>query len=136
MPIGETQAMIAGMTPTLVDGTYVFCTTPDPALGARCMHDAIGMFRELEGLSFLLPVERAEALGFSVALPMRQITLNVYSALDGVGLTAAVATALADHGIACNMVAAHHHDHVFVPAERATTAMEVLEALSRRETSS
>jgi uncharacterized protein len=51
-------------------------------------------------------------------LAMRQITLDVHSALDGVGLTAAVAVALAAEGIPCNMIAAHHHDHVFVPPAR------------------
>ena len=60
---------------------------------------------------------------------MALITLNVYSALDGVGLTAAVATALARAGIACNMVAALNHDHVFVPIERAQEALAVLLAL-------
>jgi hypothetical protein len=60
---------------------------------------------------------------------MRCITLNVYSALDGVGLTAAVARALADLGIACNMVAGFHHDHAFVPATRADDALQGLLAL-------
>lgn len=132
MTIRETRAMIAGMAPVLIDGAYVFCSAPDAALAARCLADAIGMFREREGVSFLLPLDRAEALGFACALPMRQITLDVHSALDGVGLTAAVATALAEHGIPCNMVAAHHHDHVFVPAGQAAAAMEVLAILSRQ----
>jgi hypothetical protein len=57
---------------------------------------------------------------------MRRITLTVPSALDGVGLTAAVATALADAGIPCNVVAAFHHDHLFVPAAMAKRAVRVL----------
>jgi hypothetical protein len=64
--------------------------------------------------------------------PMRCITLNVYSALDGVGLTAAVATVLGDADIPCNMVAAFHHDHVFVPADMAERALAVLVELQRR----
>jgi hypothetical protein len=63
---------------------------------------------------------------------MRQITLNVFSALEGVGLTAAVAVALADAGIACNMVAAFHHDHVFVPEAQAEAALKVLRELSQK----
>lgn len=65
-------------------------------------------------------------------LVMRQITLDVHSALDGVGLTAAVASALSDHGIACNVVAAHHHDHVFVPEAWAEEALTVLRDLAAR----
>jgi hypothetical protein len=47
-----------------------------------------------------------------------------------VGLTAAVAGALADLGIPCNMVAAYHHDHAFVPEADADRAMEALRGLS------
>jgi hypothetical protein len=60
---------------------------------------------------------------------MRQITLRVHSALDGVGLTAAVASALSDAGIPCNMVAAFHHDHVFVPSSLAAAALDALRKL-------
>ena len=61
---------------------------------------------------------------------MRRITLRVHSALDGIGLTAAVSAALTEAGIACNVVAALHHDHVFVPAPDAARALSALEALS------
>ncbi|WP_409995099.1 ACT domain-containing protein [Rhizobium leguminosarum] len=60
---------------------------------------------------------------------MRQITLNVNSALDDVGLTAGVAASLAEAGIPCNMVAAYHHDHVFVPSGLADRALNLLVAL-------
>ncbi|MDX2193026.1 MAG: hypothetical protein NW201_06710 [Gemmatimonadales bacterium] len=35
-------------------------------------------------------------------------------------------------GIRCNVVAGTRHDHLFVPADRATDAMEVLRALQAR----
>jgi hypothetical protein len=53
----------------------------------------------------------------------------VNCALDGVGLTAAVASALAGEGIPCNVVAAFHRDHIFVPSEAAERALAVLKAL-------
>lgn len=121
--------MIAAMDPVLMPGTFVFCTVA----GGDLAGDALATFREVEGLSVLLPVARAEALGLPVDSPMRQITLNVYSALEGVGLTAVVAVALAARGIACNMIAARLHDHVFVPAARAEEALEALHALSATE---
>ena len=80
-------------------------------------------------MSLILPRAAAEALGFPVALPMRQIELTVNSALDGVGLTAAVASALAAEGVPCNVVAAFHHDHIFVPAAKAEMALAVVKAL-------
>jgi hypothetical protein len=118
--------MIAGMSPDLKLGEYVFCAAGDrdwAALNPRAM------FREAEGISLILERSVAEAAGFPVAAAMALITLNVYSALDGVGLTAAVAVALAEAGIACNMVAALNHDHVFVPVERAGEAVAILRAL-------
>jgi len=72
-------------------------------------------------------VPSAEAPG---EIPMRRITLRVNSALDGVGLTAAVSAALARKGIPANVVAAYHHDHVFVPAAQAEAALEVLRSLA------
>ena len=74
----------------------------------------------------LIPVELAQKSMLNVESPMRCITLNVFSSLEGVGLTAAVSSALGDNGIPCNMVAAFHHDHVFVPSEMCDQAMEVL----------
>jgi hypothetical protein len=53
----------------------------------------------------------------------------VHSSLEAVGLTAAVAGALTAAGISANVVAAFHHDHVFVPADRAEAAMAQLDLL-------
>lgn len=124
-PVRDTQAMIAGMAPVLDPETYHFCTG-DAALWP----EAIASIREAEGLSLILSDAVAKAHGVRTDLPMRRITLTVHSALDGVGLTAAVATTLAEARIACNMVAGYHHDHAFVPATDAARAMSVLQDLA------
>lgn len=124
--------MVAGMRPVLEPGDVVFCTTADAALAARARGVALALFREAEGVSLILPRADAELLGFPVDLPMRRITLAMPSALDGVGLTAAVASALAAEDIPCNVVAAFHHDYVFVPSQKAARALAVLEALQAR----
>lgn len=85
---------------------------------------------EQEGTTLILTAEAAERAGLAATFPCRRITLTVHSALEAVGLMAAVATALADAGIGCNPVAGYHHDHLFVPAGRANDAMRALEALS------
>lgn len=118
--------MISGMTPQVRPGRYVFVSTNDAALGDRLAAAALSTFREDEGLSVLVAVEVAAEAGLAVDQPMRCITLNVYSALDGVGLTAAVSTALAEADIPCNMIAAMHHDHVFIPDALCEAAMQVL----------
>jgi uncharacterized protein len=126
-PVKTTDAMIAFMSPVLRPGTWVFCTSTDRAF----IHPAaLATFAEEEGASLILPGTTARTLGFPTDLPMACITLTVHSALDGIGLTAAVATALTREGIPCNMVAAFHHDHVFVPADRAEAALATLIALA------
>ncbi|AZS21360.1 MULTISPECIES: ACT domain-containing protein [unclassified Caulobacter] len=120
------REMVAGMMPDLKPECYVFCAAGDLDWAAL---KPLAMFREAEGVSLILETGAAEIAGLPVRNPMALITLNVYSALDGVGLTAAVAGALAEAGIACNMVAALNHDHVFVPADRATQALSILRAL-------
>jgi uncharacterized protein len=56
----------------------------------------------------------------------------VHSALDAVGLAAAISTALADAGLGCNVIAGLHHDHLLVPEDRASEAIQVLSGLSTR----
>ena len=131
-PVQDRDAMIAGMRPDLFPGTFVFCSLSDGAGDGALLAQALASFREEEGLSLLLPLEVAQARGLATDQPMRRITLQVYSSLSGVGLTAAVATALAEAGIPCNMIAATHHDHAFVPADRAEQALAILQDLSRR----
>lgn len=120
--------MISGMAPVLDKGPYHFCISDDAALLPR----AIATFREDEGLTLILPEPAALTAGLAGDQPMARITLTVHSALDGVGLTAAVSGALAEAGIPCNMVAAYHHDHAFVPVALADQAMEILQALAAR----
>ena len=48
------------------------------------------------------------------------------------GLTAAVARALTEIKVPCNMVSALRHDHVFVPEGREMEAMAAIEKLTKR----
>lgn len=130
--VSTANDMILGMTPQVQPGVFTFVTTTDPELSDVLRAHAISTFAETEGLSLIVSVDVAKTAGLDVDQPMRCITLNVYSALDGVGLTAAVATELAVHAIPCNMVAAFHHDHVFVPAEMCDRAMNTLKSLQDR----
>jgi hypothetical protein len=46
-----------------------------------------------------------------------------------VGLTAVVSGKLAANGISANVIAAYHHDHVFVPKNKAQLALQLLTEL-------
>jgi len=122
--------MLRGLTPRLQPGVYAFLSisTPPPELIAR----ALACFREDEGLSLILTEHDAQAAGLEPLFRARWITLTVASDLAGIGLTAAVATALADRGIAANVVAAAHHDHLFVPCDRADEALQVLVSMQNQ----
>lgn len=124
--------MVANMTPVLQPGTFVFCSMIHNQDATAAMTLARATFVEDEGLSLILSKADADKLGLSYQLPMKQITLMVFSSLGGVGLTAAVAKALAKEGIPANVVAATQHDHVFVPARDADTAMAALRALQEK----
>ena len=97
---------------------------------------AVATIVEDEGLTSVVSVADAERLGFEPAFIAAWVTLELNSALEAVGLTAAVATALAVEGIACNVLAGYHHDHLLVRldcAERAITAIEGLRSSPRTE---
>lgn len=119
--------MIAGMDPDLDPARYRFMSVV-PETAPQVLGAAIATFREDEGVSAIVAEPRASELGASGAL-FAHITLQVNSDLEGVGLTAAVSGALADAGIACNVVAALHHDHLFVPADSAEQALQILRDL-------
>jgi dihydrofolate reductase len=129
-PIRELDVLLTSLAPVLHDGEYRFCTIPAGAEVPAGLHPVVTV-REAEGLTVVTPAAEAEAAGFGGAFPCRWITLMVSSALDAVGLTAAVATALTRDGIACNVIAGYHHDHLFVPVDAATRAMTTLAALAQ-----
>ncbi|MFN4039270.1 MAG: ACT domain-containing protein [Erythrobacter sp.] len=109
--------MLAQMAPLLDDRAWRFEVVAEDSVPA----DAFALIREDEGLTAIV----AGAGG-----DFARITLMVHSALEGVGLTAAVSTALAGAQIACNVVAGFHHDHLFVPWPRRDEALAILQRLA------
>ncbi|MXP31382.1 ACT domain-containing protein [Erythrobacter jejuensis] len=117
--------MIRSMDPVLDNQRYIFTRVRENAVGALAP-SAFALIHEAEGWTAILP-----ATGEEDEPQYARITLMVSSALDGVGLTAAVASVLAANDIACNVVAALEHDHIFVPVaqgEGAVTALKELQA--------
>ena len=125
--------LLADMRPRRHPGDFAFVRAPP---GAALPSDALGSFREPEGLTVILPLASANALAWPVSLRVVWITLEVHSSLEASGFTAAFSTALGEAGIPCNVVAAVHHDHLFVPPEHAEHAMHLLQALQARAASS
>ena len=124
-PVSDLSEMLTGMKPTLRAGRYRFAPHGPDEDFIDLLHRTFAMVREDEGMTLVIRARREDPGPIFAG-----ITLQVHSALEGVGLTAAVATTLAEAGIPCNVIAAYHHDHIFVPWERRAEAMERLEKLS------
>ncbi|WP_458107135.1 N-acetyltransferase [Arthrobacter sp. R3-55] len=127
---GETdlKTLLESLHPVVRDGDYVYALWPHGRPLSGGIEAAV---REAEGLTVVLPRDEADSLGLSYDFVAAWITLQVHSALEAVGLTAAVSAALTHAGISCNVLAGFHHDHLLVPSADAAWAMDVLRLLAR-----
>lgn len=91
-------------------------------------------FQEEEAVTVIVTKGQADEASLPYSGIFAWITLTVHSALEAVGLTAAVSKALTEANISCNVVAAYYHDHIFTPVKDAKRTMDVLEKLSKQET--
>lgn len=124
------EKLLTLMQPKLLDGNFVFCTITDGDLSDILKLAPIASFQEEEGLSLLSTQQNADEANIKYDSVLKGITLSVHSSLDAVGFTAAVANKLANNGIPANVVAAYYHDHVFVPADKAQFALQLLTELT------
>jgi hypothetical protein len=125
MPIHELDELLAGLTVRRRPGSW--CLVSGVAFGADV--PVAAMVTEDEGTTAVISTADAVALGLAPEFVAAWLTLTVESALDAVGLTAAVASALASEGIPCNVLAGFHHDHLLVPLGRADEAIAAVQAL-------
>ena len=121
----DLQALLTHAAPRLREGVYVFCARPEGVPPPPDLEPVL-QFREDEGTTLVIRRDDALRLGWACEFPCRWITLSVASALDAVGFLAVICARLAAAGIAVNAVSALHHDHLFVPEDRAEAAMRAL----------
>lgn len=113
------------MRPVLLEEEYVFISV-DPISRPILQSVPILEFHETEGLTLIIPKWEAVRSEIEYQFPSRLITLCVHSSLTAVGFLAAIAARLAKAGISVNAISAFYHDHLFVPSDRATEAIEIL----------
>jgi uncharacterized protein len=132
-PVSNLKAMLASMSPKLNAARVAYLSSKDVqgVLAKLPPQSIIGTFREEEAMTFIVELTAAENSGLEILFRGAWITLTVHSALEGVGLTAAFATALGNEGISANVVAAYYHDHIFVSVEDAERAMAALRKLQQ-----
>ena len=112
--------LLSLLQPSLLPGDFVFCTAANLKYGALAELQPLASYQEEEGLTLVLDKQAADDAGLAYDSVFNCITLLVHSSLDAVGLTA---------GISANVMAAYHHDHVFVPKEKAQFALQLLTEL-------
>lgn len=87
---------------------------------------------ETEAVTVVATRAAAAAMGWPQDRRWAWLTVDVHSSLDAVGLTAALANALAALDIPCNVIAAYYHDHLLVPVDRADEAIAGIDALRQQ----
>ncbi len=125
MSIRDLDALLAELTVSQRPGSWCFVS------GVALSHDVdvAAMVTEAEGTTVVISAADAMQMDLDPEFVAAWLTLDVESALDAVGLTAAVSSVLAANGIACNVLAGYHHDHLLVPIESAERAISVLNDL-------
>ncbi|HHU38721.1 MAG TPA: ACT domain-containing protein [Propionibacterium sp.] len=116
--------ILGALRPSVRQGSFVYVTLPTPPeveAHARIVED--------EGVTVVLDQGVADDQGYEYEEVFGWITLQAHTSLSSVGVTAAVATALARVGISCNVLAGYYHDHLLVPVESVDEAVEVLGGL-------
>ncbi|MEX0964445.1 MAG: ACT domain-containing protein [Pseudohongiellaceae bacterium] len=125
----DLDKLLAQLQPSLLPGDFVFCSVAAAKYGELAELQPIASYQEDEGLSLVLSKRSADEAGLAYESVFCCISLLVHSSLDAVGLTAAVAGRLAANEITANVIAAFHHDHVYVPKEKADLALALLATL-------
>lgn len=125
------QVLLQTLSPTLLDGEFVFLSFAQALYGDHAGLQPIASFVEAEGLTLVVPKAIADQQNKQYDAAFKAITLKVHSSLEAVGLTAAFAQQLSSYGISANVFAGYFHDHIFVASEDADNAIEALNALSK-----
>jgi len=128
---GETDLveLLRAMRPSLAPAEYGFGVLP-PGAPTPAGLRPFATVEEAEGRTLVAPVAELARAGVPHSPGWARISLAVHSSLSAVGLTARLATALADAGMSANVVAGYHHDHLFVPWPRRHDAVAALAALA------
>jgi hypothetical protein len=124
----DLATLLASLAPELDPEPYVFVGGLDTIPSGIV---PLATFREAEGISLVVLASAWRTTGQPASGAYARLTMMVHSSLEAVGMTAAIAAALTERGISANVVAAYHHDHIFVPWDRRHEAMEAIETLAR-----
>jgi hypothetical protein len=130
----DLRVLLSNLSPVVSADEFVFVSLSEQESedekNRLLFTQAKGVFKEAEGVTFILERQLARRCGLKGEGPFKCITCEVHSSLDAVGMTAAMSAALGGANISANVVAAYHHDHIFVQSDKASHAVDVLNGIS------
>jgi hypothetical protein len=121
------QEVLNSMQVSCDEIEYGFATTDKNA--NISVADVLGTFQESEGLTILATKQYLEESGLNYEGPFAKLTVEVHTSLELVGLTAVLASKLAEKAISANVFAAYYHDHIFVQYEAREEAIATLSSI-------
>lgn len=112
----DLSRLLQALNPRLYPERYSFSAASVPTL----QPNQFALVREEEGLTAIRPDPDGA---------WARISLGIHSSLEAVGLTAVLASRLADADISANVISGLFHDHFFVPWDRREHALACLRAI-------
>jgi len=122
--------LLNSINPHLNDGEFVFCTLDEKSYRDLEL-EPLSMFRETEGISVVIDKKVADELSIPYSHVWSLITCLIHSDLTAVGFLAVITHKLAEAGISVNAISAYYHDYLFVPVEKAQSALNLLKKLGK-----
>jgi hypothetical protein len=115
------------LTVSCDDITYGFVSVENTQF--KFEEGMIGTFQEKEGVTIVATNEYLAKNGLQPEALFAKLTVEIETSLQMVGLTALLATKLAENNISANVIAGYFHDYIFVQYDMRQKALEVLNAL-------
>lgn len=125
------EILLHSMRPKLSESQFVFCNVLPDKLSTLKV-EPLFVFREEEGVTIIIEKWQADSESLDYDDVWSWIALTVHSSLSAVGFLAAITAKLSENAISVNVASAYFHDHLFVPQEKASLAMQVLVDLQER----
>ena len=125
----ELKDILGNLKPRILEGSFVFTTSNDELDHLMKTFKPIATFREEEGITLVISKDEADKFNIKYDSLFRCISLGVHSSLNSYGLISSISSELTKKKISSNVFSGFYHDHIFVQADLADTAIQVINSL-------
>ena len=125
----ELKDILGNLKPRILEGSFVFTTSNDELDHLMKTFKPIATFREEEGITLVISKDEADKFNIKYDSLFCCISLGVHSNLNSYGLISSISSELTKKKISSNVFSGFYHDHIFVQADLADTAIQVINSL-------